>query len=276
MGLNNELLMPPLSEVFDVRTEAWQRGQENEAEVGAGDLSISSKEGTVREEEGFEAGYGNLSKTQEQKSKEEDYSTGKERHGGKRWAWAASSEVAQMDVGTEVRKDDANSLGNNSDYIQKEEIDCLSTMSSGCISEPLSVLLFQTSQRIDPSSLDEEKQNNFKLQNGKGERKNDKGLSFWSHQAKGLEFTDKSDASHSALNCSETKRSSRNTTLLRVPHQIKDEAHGNSKPQQEHTGELKQASQSKLSRWLKTASLGDAQITPTIRVCPSEDLHHAQ
>lgn len=288
MGLNNELLMPPLSEVFDVRTEAWQRGQENEAEVGAGDLSISSKEGTVREEEGLEAGYGNLSKTQEQKSKEEDYSTGKERHGGQRWAWAASSEVAQMDVGTDVRKDDANSLGNNSDYIQKEESDCLSTMSSGCISEPLSVLLFQTSHIIDPSSLDEEKQNNFKLQNGKGERKNDKGLSFWSHQAKGLEFTGKSDASHSALNCSETKRSSRNTTLLRVPHQIKDEAHGNSKPQQEpfpspmimteqhHIGQLKQASQSKLSRWLKTASLGDAQITPTIRVCTSEDLHHAQ
>lgn len=289
MGLNNKLLMPPLGEVLDVKTETWQRGQEDETEVGAGDLSVS-KECNLRDEEGLEAGYGNLSKTQEQKSKEGNCSAGKERYGGQRWAWAASSKVAQMDVATKVKKGDANSFGNNCDSIQKEEIDCLSTISSGSISEPLSVLLFQTSHRIDPSSLNEEKQNNFKLQNGKGGRTENKGFSFLTGQAKGPEFADKSDASHSALSCSETKQSNRNATLPEMPHQIKDEAQGNSKPQcktfpsptmmtqQSHIGHLNQASQSKLSRCLKTAksSLGDAHMTPTIHLCTGEDLHHAQ
>lgn len=293
MGWNNELLMPPQGGVFDVTTETWQRGQDNEAEVGAGDLSVSSKEGTVREEESVETGYGNLSKTQEQKSKQGYCSAGEEREGGRRLAWTASSDVAQMEVGTEVWKNDANRFGNNCDCIQKEEIDCMSTMSSGCISEPLSILLFQTSQRIDPSSLREEKQNNFQLhplENGKGGRKDNKGLSILSRQAKGLGFTDKSEASHSAANCSETKRSSRNTTMLRLPHQSKDDAQQNSKPQleslsrpatmtQQHLRHLKQASQSKLSPRLKTvakSSLGDAQIAPTIHLCTGEDLHHAQ
>lgn len=287
MGWNNKV-----GGVFDVKTETWQSGQENKAEVGAGDLSFS--EGTVQQEEDAEAGYGNLSKTQEQNSREGGCSAGKERERGRRLAWAASSEVAQMDIGTELRKDDANSLGSNSNYIQNEEIDCLSTMSSGCISEPLSVLLSQTSQIIDQSSLHEEKQNNFQLhplENMKGGRKDNKGLPFLSCQVKGLGFTDKSDACHSAPNCSETKKSNRNTTLLRLPHQIKDEAQWNSRPQQEslpspntvtqqhHIGHLKQASQSKLSSWLKNvakSSIADAQITPAIHLCTGEDLHHAQ
>lgn len=294
MGWNNELLVPPLGGVLDGKTEAWHRGQESEAEVGAGDLSFPGQEGMVQEEEDVEAGYGNLSKTQEQKYKDGDCSGGNDRGGGRRLAWATSSEVTLINVGTEARRDDATSFGHNSDYIQKEEMDCLSTISSGCISEPQSVCLFQTSQRIDPSSLHEEKRNNFQphgLENGKGGRKDNKGLSFLSRQAKDLAVTDKSDASHSALNGSETSRSSRNATLLRLPHQIKDEAQWSSKPQREsltipttmtqqrHTGHSKHASQSKLSPWLKTAaksSLGDAQTTPTIHLCTGEDLHHAQ
>lgn len=288
MGWNNELSVPNLRGVFDVKTETWQRGEENEAEVGAGDLSFSSQEGTMQEED-VEAGYGNLNKTKEQKSNDGDYFPGKEREGRPRFAWAASLEVVPMNIGTEVRKDDGSSLGNNSDYIQNAEIDCLSTISSGCISEPLSVLLFQTSQRIDPSSLHEEKQNNFQLhplENGKGGTKDNNVLSFLSCQARGQGLTDKSGP-----NCSETNLSSRNTALLRLPHQNKDETQWNSKPQQEslpspktmtqqhRIGHLKQASQSKLSPWLKTvakSSLGDAQITSTIPLCTGEELHHAQ
>lgn len=197
IGGNKEVLSPVLGEVINVKSKTRQTGQENAAEVGAGDLSVSSKEGTMREEEGTKAGYGSLRKTQEQKSKEGDWSAGREGEGEWRWAWAASSGVAQMDVGTEVKKDDASSLGYNSDDIEEEGktvvstrgTECLSTTSSCCNSEPLNVLLFQTNQRIDPSFLHEEERSNFQLyplENGKGGRKDDKGLSFLSHQAKGL------------------------------------------------------------------------------------------
>lgn len=292
MGQNNELLLSPLGGVFNVKPETWQRGQENEAEVGAGDLSVSSKDSTVQEVEDVGTGYRNLDKTQEQKAVERDCCAGKERGGVKWLAWAASSDVAQMDVGIEVRKHDANGFGNNSDYIQKEEIDSLSTVSSGCISEPLSVLLFQTSQRTGPCSVHEEKWNNFQLhppENSKGEKKDNKGLSFLRCQAKGLGITDKSDALHSETNFSESKTHNKKTTLRRLPNQIKDEIQMNSKTQylpspktiiqQHHIGHLKQADQSKLSPWLKNvakSSLGVAQITPTIHLCTDENLHHAQ
>lgn len=290
MGQNNELLLPPLGGVFNVKTDTWQSDQDNEAEVGAGDLSVSSKDGTV--EEGVEAGYRNLHKTQEQKAKEGDCYAGKEREGVRRLAWAASPEVAQMGVATEVSEDDGNSLGNNSDFIQKEEIDCLSTVSSGSIFEPVSVLLFQTSQRIKPSET--AKQNNlqlYPLENWKGGKKDNKSLSFLSCQAKGLGISDKSDALHSAPNCSEFKKKCRETALLRLPHQTKDEAQLNFKPQWEslpsptkmtqqyHAGHTKQADQSKLSPCLKTvakSSLGVEHIKPTIHLCTSEDLHYAQ
>lgn len=217
MGGNKDLLLPVLGEVLDVKTKTLQRGQENAAEVGAGDLA-SSKEGTMQKEEGTEARYGSLRKTQEQQSKEGDWSALREVEGELRWAWAASSGVAQMGVGTEVRKDDASSLGYNSDYIQKEEktvvstqgIECLSTKSSCCNSEPLSFMLFQTNHIIDPSFLHEAKQSSFRLYplgNGKGGRKGDKGLSFLSRQAKGLGFTGQPGGKQN--NCSLTSEHSR-------------------------------------------------------------------
>lgn len=99
----------------------------------------------------------------------------------------------------------------------------------------------------------------------------------------------RTDNSHSALTCSETTQSCRNTTLPRLLHQRTDEAQQNSKPQREsllgptaatqqyHTGHLKQAGQSKLSPWLKTvAKSSHGEITPTIHLCTGEDLHHAQ
>lgn len=99
----------------------------------------------------------------------------------------------------------------------------------------------------------------------------------------------RTDTSHSALTCSETTQSCRNTTSPRLLHQRTDEAQQNSQresfqgptttTQQYHTEHLKHASQSKMSPWLKTvakSSNEDMQITSTIHLCTGEDLHHAQ
>lgn len=274
------------NESFDVKSEDWKRDQDDEAEVGAGDLSVSSNDSTVLVELGIEAGYRNLHKTQEQKAKERDCYAGKKRQ-GVRLAWAIAPEVAQMDIGTEVKKDYRNGVGNNSNYIQNKEIDCLSTVSSGCISEAPSVLLFQTGQRIEPNETP--KQNNFQhhpLENRKGVKNDNEGLLFLSCQENGMVLNEKSDALHCVPNCSEKRKNSHRTTLLK-----KDEAQMNSKPQwetlpspttvtqQDHVGHSKQAGQSKLSPWLKTVAesrLGVGQITPTKHLCTREDLHHAQ
>lgn len=160
-GEKNKLVPPLLGGELEVQTESWQRGQGFEAEVGAGDLSVPCNEGPVGEEDALEAaGGGRLRRAQEQKSKEGGWSTGRERGGRWRWAWAASLEVDQMDVGAEVRKDHGNSLGNNFDCIQE-----------------------------DPCLLNEERRSNFQLcPLEKPGRKGEKGWSSPSQRQQGLGF----------------------------------------------------------------------------------------